>query len=333
VALSVALAFLAGCGADKPDPRTGRLPGPSRQPPAYPAVRNVPLDPRLRSDAENELVSALRASDPEVRAHAIEAFQDAGGVGHTADIVRAMGDPDPLVRYAACLAAGQLKLKDAHSALFTAASDKDPAVRVAARFGLHQIGDYRYSHELEELARDPQPRVRGTTAMVLGMIGDPSALKILQVMRTDAHPAVRQQAAAAMWQLGSEQGLRDVVGWSMSRFPDDEMVGLLSLATPRHHDVIQHVRSDLVSDWPDVSLTAARAMGMLGSDEGYGIAQQGAKSSDSRERIEAAMAFGAIGRSDAQDVLKKLLHDQDPNVRVASASAILQLKPDYTPLP
>jgi HEAT repeat protein len=139
-------------------------------------------------------------------------------------------------------------------------------------------------------------------------------------------PAVRQQAAAAMWLLGSQKGMDDLIGWTLSRFPDDQMMGLLGLAEPRNRSIIQHVRNGLTTDWPDVNLTAARAMGMLGSDEGYGIAQEGAKSSDPRQRIAAALAFGAIGRSDAQDLLKSLLHDSDPNVRVAAAGAILQLK-------
>ena len=53
-------------------------------------------------------------------------------------------------------------------------------------------------------------------------------------------------------------------------------------------------------------------MGMLGSDEGYKIAQTGAASRDARQRMLAALAFGAIGRSDAQDILRKPLSDSDP---------------------
>jgi len=82
------------------------------------------------------------------------------------------------------------------------------------------------------------------------------------------------------------------------------------------------------ADGPGASapLVAARAMGMLGSDEGYVIAQKGATSSDANQRVLAALAFGAIGRSDTQDMLRKLLADKDANVRIAAATAILQLK-------
>ena len=324
--LAMLIFGVAGCPPREPDMRQGRVPGPSKQPPTYPAARNVPLDKSLRNDAQKELVSALRSVDPEVRAHALEGLEKADTPDRDAMIVAALSDQEGLVRYAACLATGQLEIKSAHATLLKLADDHDPAVRVAARYALHRIGDYRHSHELEQLSHDPEAQVRGTTAMVLGMLGDPSALKVLAPMRLDPSPPVRQQAAAAMWQLGSEQGLHDLIGWSVSRFPDDEIMGLTGLAEPRNREVIQHVRAALVSDWPQVNLTAARAMGMLGSDEGYGIALIGAKSVDPAERIAAATALGAIGRSDSQDLLRKLLHDSDANVRIAAAEAILELK-------
>ena len=258
-------------------------------------------------------------------------MRNTGGAGNAREILAALSDPAPEVRYAACLAVGELQLKDAHDTLLGLADDKDAAVRVAARFALHRIGDFRHSHELEQLSRDSEPRVRGTTAMVLGMIGDRSAIKLLLPMRHDPHPAVRQQAATALWQLGSLQGRDDLVGWGLSGYPDDRMIGLLGLAAPRNRDVIEHIRGNLVSDWPAVSLAAARAMGMLGSDEGYGVAQHGAKSDDPRDQIQAALAFGAIGRSDSQDILRRLLGSSNPNVRIAAAEAILQLKPELAP--
>ena len=41
--------------------------------------------------------------------------------------------------------------------------------------------------------------------------------------------------------------------------------------------------------------------------------------------IASFLAFGAIGRADAQAYLAPLLHDPNPNVRLASATGILQL--------
>lgn len=331
VLAAMTLCTITGCQPNKnPDMRAGRVPGPTRQAPTYAAAHDVPLDASLRAAAEKELEKDLQANDAEIRSHALEALQRTG-TAEPAEIMAALSDRDPLVRYAACLAAGQMQLTSTHDLLLHLVDDHDPAVRVTARYGLHRIKDYRYSHDLEQLSRDPLPQVRGTTAMVLGMIGDPSGLKILRGMRVDPHPAVRQQASAAMWQLHSAQGRDDLISWTLSRYPDDDMFGFLALSEPRDRMVIQHVRVGLVSEWPEVSLVAARGMGMLGSDEGYAVAIKGAESVDARQRLEAALAFGAVGRSDAQDELRKLLVDSDTNVRIAAAEAILQLKPDFIP--
>src|SRR5206468_998112 len=108
-------------------------------------------------------------------------------------------------------------------------------------------------------------------------------------------------------------------------YPDDQMVALLAIAAPRNTKTIQHCRSSLTSDYPEVSLVAARACGMLASDEGYGVALIGAKSGDARQRQLAALALGAIGRPDAQPILAPMLNDQNSDVRVAAATAILEL--------
>jgi HEAT repeat protein len=76
----------------------------------------------------------------------------------------------------------------------------------------------------------------------------------------------------------------------------------------------------------EVRLVAARALGMLGSDEGYNLAMENLASREMRTRYLAAMAVGAIARADAQGPLGGLLKDADEDVRLAAASSILQLR-------
>ena len=40
----------------------------------------------------------------------------------------------------------------------------------------------------------------------------------------------------------------------------------------------------------------------------------------------AALAFGAIGRTDAQDELAQLLRDKDHDVRLAAATSLLMMR-------
>jgi len=302
-------------------------PPPPNIPPS-PPQKNVPLDPALAEAARQQITRSLQSTGSVTtpRVHALEAVKDLGEVEHAPEVIAALSSDEPIVRFAGAMTAGGLQLEAAHKPLLTIAEDPDFNVRVAVRYALHRLGDTHLSHDLEAYARDPRKEVRGNTAMVLGMLNEPSALKILRVLRLDPEPSVRQQAAEAMWRLGDESGLEALMGMSVSRYPDDQMLALLALAEPRDNRVGRTVEAGLTHDYIEVNLVAARALGMLGTDEGYGVALRGASSGDPRQRFMAAMALGAIGRSDAQDTLRRLLADDYESVRVAAAEAILQLK-------
>jgi HEAT repeat protein len=342
VTCCILLTFITGCGppgARGPRPQRGipadRALVKTKEPPKPPPAKAVPLDPQLRSAARQELAAAAKSSQAQLRAHAIEGARYAYpviGADAAKHIVAGLGDSEPLVRFAAAMAAGELKLEDARTSLGRIVEDPDPRVQVAVRFALHKLGDDSRTHDLEQFAVDAVPghqSVRVAVATVLGRLGEPTGVKILKVLRRDEATSVRQEAGEALYRLGDEQGVRDMIGLTASGYPDDQMFGLLALASRNDQRVRAHVRlalsSALSNEFPEVALVAARSMGMLGSDAGYAIAQNGAKSKDPRQRLLAALAFGAIGRSDAQEILAGLLKDADPTVRVAAATAALQL--------
>ncbi len=322
----ISLFVLAGCGGGN---QLGRKEmRPAKFPPKYPAKKDVPLDPRLTELAKIEIDRALRSPDPIVRAHAVEAIQETLGSEKSGDLWQAMKDSETVVRFAAVMAAGTLKLEDSKPELLQLADDPQPTVRIAAAYALHRLGDFRYTKDLERYAQDGLPEVRGNTALVLGLLGEPSAVNVLKPMLRDQNMAVSITAAEGMWRLGSEDGRDRLIGMTMNINPGYQMVAMLALGAPRDTRVRAHIRANLTSDYAEVALVAARVMGQLDSDEGYGVAINGAKSSDKRQRSLAALAFGAIRRTDAQPYLQKLLMDPDQDVRIASATAILQLKPN-----
>jgi HEAT repeat protein len=53
---------------------------------------------------------------------------------------------------------------------------------------------------------------------------------------------------------------------------------------------------------------------------------KGFKSKDPRQRMLAALAFGSIGRPDAQDELAQLLRDPEHDVRIGAATALLMMR-------
>lgn len=328
VLLVVSCLMPLACGPKQPIPQKVAAPPPA--PPDVPAQQAVKIDPKLRDAAIREIDAAFASNDPILRANAIEAAQDGRGAAAADLFLRGLEDPEPLVRFAASMAVGRLRLAQAKPQLQKMAGEGDPFVAIGVRFALHRLGDKRLSHDFEKYARDPDPRVRGNTAMALGLLEEPTAINVLRSMQKDKNAMVRWQVAEGMWRLGGEEGLKALVAGSVSQFADDQMICTLALAARKDARIAEHIRGKLAytkgSGWEEVSLVAARSMGILGLDDGYGVAQRGAASADPRQRQLAALAFGAIGRSDAQSALKNLLTDREQPVRLAAAIAILQLK-------
>jgi HEAT repeat protein len=315
--------LLAGCASHDDSEKVPSPPPPVPPPPAYSAA---PIDASLRTAAVRELISETASSDPFMRSNAIEALSDVDRSDAADAVMKGLHDPDAPVRFAAAMAAGQMKLVDAYGTLRSMAYDPNLQVQVGVRFALHRLGDTRLSHDLEKFAGSPDPHLRGTVAMVLGLLQEPSATKMLMTLLSDPAASVRLQAAEALWRLGDQRGLVDLVAFTISRYPDEQMIALQALAETGDQRVIQHLRGELTNDYVEVSLSAARGLGMLGSDEGWNVVVPAVKSADWRQRSMAALAMGSIGRSDLQPYLADLLKDPDAAVRISAATGILQLR-------
>ena len=330
VAIVAAGVLVVGCARNaKPGGSDGNgvIMRPVKPPPAVPPRVMTPVDFDLRQRAQSELTRSFASSDPVLRANTVEATQRGLGPLASDRISLALGDRDPLVRFAAAMAAGSAKLNELQPKLLGMLEDPDPSVQVGVRYALHQTGEHRYSHDLETLATNKDPHVRANVVVALGLIGDPSALKILTVMEHDVDPAVRLQAIESEYRLGEEHALEKLVTGTISKYADDQILCLMALSGRKDQRVSRVLEGKLTDDYPEVSLAAARSLGVLGSDAGMGVALKFATSNEARQRGMAALALGEIGRSDAQPQLARLLTDRDPNVRIAAASAILQLKP------
>lgn len=316
---------IGGC-ASKDKPTGAKLMHPAPLPPAYPKPQVEAPNPELRRQAIEQIKASAKSQDPLGRCHAVEASKNLPPDLMSPIVLTGLDDPSEIVRFASLVVVGEMRMAPAFPTAAKLINDHSTTVQVAATFALHRLGDTTYSHNFEKFASDPDRQVRANTAMLLGLLGEPSASKVLKFQLNDNDPVVRLQAAESLWRLHDNQALDTLVIATISRYPDDRMVAALALAAPHDPRVAEHIRGMLTSSYPEVCLVAARAMGMLGFDEGYGVATQGAKSSDARQRQLAAMAFGAIGRMDSQQMLGKLLRDNDEDVRIAASAAILQLR-------
>src|SRR5688572_23947058 len=252
IVISTVLITLCGC-ANSSSPPKARLPGPPKQPPAAPPRREVPLDPTLSAAARSEITRALHSSDALVRTQALEALRGSRDAQADAQIVAALKDSHPGVRFGAAMMAGERKIKSAQPSLVAMVDDPNANVQVAALFALHKLGDTSRSQRFLKFATDVDPRVRRNVAMVLGLMGEKSAInKILRQMRIDGDVIVRQQALEATWRLGDKSALPPLVALTVSGYADDKIIGALALAAPGRQIVREHVRGLLIDDYVEV---------------------------------------------------------------------------------
>lgn len=326
------LVLAGGCGPGKPrpsQPPEAKIFKSVTVPPNI-AMTNVPIDANAQQQAQNQILLAFNSSDPVIKAQALEAMSRTRDPSAADRALRALADRNWLVRFAGAMCAGDLRLKSTYKALAALAEDSDANVRVAVRYALHQLGDKSLSKDLEPLSQNADPHVRGNVAMVLGRMGEPTATRVLKPMLTDTDFDVRQQASEALFRLGDEQGHKNLVAGSLSGYVDDQIFSVLGLAST--HDLRQkpYIMAKFANDHDqkqlvELQLVAARALGMLGDDSGFGLAVRNTTHSDPRRRSLAALALGDIGRSDGQDALAKLLNDPSPEVRLAAATALRQI--------
>ncbi len=305
---------------------------PLRQPtmPRVPPRVEMPIDEALQTRARQELENAFAGTSAVIRAQALEASVQTKDPKLADRAARALEDRDPLVRFAGAMAVGDAKITGLYRTVFELRDDLDPQVALGVRYALHQLGDRRLSQEIADLTRHPSPDVRGTAALVLGRLGEPSGVRVLRTMLADAGAGVRLQAAEALWLLGDRKGLETVVAGLISPFSDEQLVSTLALAGPRDRRIESYLEGRLAFDkdrgqYVEVQLAAARGLGMLGSDAGFGLAMDQSQATDARVRTMAALALGEIRRPDAQPALDRLLSANEAEVRVAAASALLTL--------
>ncbi len=310
--------FASGC--TRSNVQVGEVPPP-------PPVRVVAVDATLVEQSREMVREALASDEPLTRANAIEAAELLNADELDAVVLRLLDDSDARVRYAAAMAGGRQKVSNlqVRARLAEMADGQSPNGRVAAVFALHMLGDTTRSQRLVDYTQSADPTVRANAAVALGLTGAPSAADVLAAMLQDPDGNVALNAAEGLWRLGDKRGLQPLMTASISQFTDDNVIGVLALGGNREPQVWTLLKSKLNDDYPEVALSAARALGRIGSDAGYMVAATEAAAIEPRRRALAALAFGDIGRLDAQDMLRPLLDDADADVRLAAATAMLRL--------
>lgn len=302
-------------------------------------------DQELRETAVRYIRAGARfPENPAVRAQGIEAVSQVLPPQEASVLIReGLRDEHAGVRFAACMALGEIKNTDARPAIEPLAEDPDASVRVAAYCALEQLGDFSHRRQwVDALRRHPDPSVRRNAALALGRLGNAAVLTFLErASMEDEDEGVRLQALEAMAHLGDS--------YAVSRFIHDAHGGLgfkqpfalLTLGHIRGEQVLATLHSRLRhAPYLEARLASARGLGMQGHDDGYELAVASLKWSSPiqgladdlpenqimRVRSMAALALGDIGKREALEPLARLMQsEQDPRVQLAAATAIVMI--------
>lgn len=299
--------------------------------------------PDLRHRAMDGLRAGIAFADnPSVRVAAIEALAEAGAEECLPWIRSALLDEHPAVRFAGTIALGTLKDRVAEAKLRDLSGDADFGVRVAALYALHRLGDTSRTTELGTMLLTAREAVvRRHAAWVLGMLGEPASVKVLASAMRDADGGVRHYALEAMARLGNPEARQELAFMANSGVGAEEVFAISALAETRdkqYAELYQYKLANALHE--ETKLAAARALGMIGMDQGYAEALMWTHSRPAalddaqdtpqdralRVRQLALRALGAIGKRDALPALTRSLQgEKDPRVQVAAAGAMLSI--------
>jgi HEAT repeat protein len=282
------------------------------------------------------LVAATRNDAPVVCANAIESLARVAPDAGQPQIRAALDHETPLVRFAGCMAVGDLRDRSCASSIRKCRGDSDARVRLAAAYAAYRCGDKNAGAELAAALRDnPDEKIRADAAWLIGRLGDRAAMvRLKNAAGRELSPYVVTYIHGAMAALGDNEMVDRIIQYVLK---SDNITRLVSLQTlydvpdQRAARALQYRLNDK-SDFLQTRLLAARALARIGSRAGYDLALASLAESrpDAAEtrsiRCNAALTLGEIRDRGALSALGNLAQtDRDEQTQVAACCAITQI--------
>lgn len=297
-----------------------------------------PLTPdelALRDRAVDFLTRAATSDLEVVRSNALEALAEVAPERGKPLFEQGLSAGHPQVRFAAALALGDVRDCSARRRLQAAQRDADARVRLAAAYALYRCGTRGAAETLVRAMNSAaDEHVRADAAFLIGRLGERKAIKRLRLatVREQSNLALAH-IHAALAQLGDREMRRRVIRYVLEADTITRTIALQTLIEMEGREARDALRYRLANqDYLVTQLMAARALGRLGSAEGYDLALKhlnhaaGDPTEQMGIRVNAALALGDIGDPRALGALERLASDQsDPRVQVAAALAICEI--------
>jgi len=289
----------------------------------------------VQSEAKHVMDEALADSDPVARVNAIEVVGTTGRVDFMPKVQRLLQDQTPPVRFAACLAVGDLQYSPAKMVLAPLLKDEDSNVITAASYAMGRLGATEYYQVVRKAAESKDQTVRANAVFLLGKIGDQRDLNLLKSVQEDNYSTdkVRFQCLEARARLGDEEVLKRLWALAFSAYADDRVIAIRAIGavgTPRAKEILGTKLDDIVLE---VQIAAAEQLGKLGDKTGEAevltvfeknLTSGMEKEAGERVNVLTAMAIGQIRTAALTKYLPQLLKNESKYVRIATAKAVFQ---------
>ncbi len=145
-------------------------------------------------NAVQGLVERLDDADAEIRGQAAKLIGEAKFTGATKQLMRALTDESPRVRYFAAMALGRLQVQDAHAPIVSMLAENDGKDVFLRHAGVTALTWLNRGDATRLLISEPQPELRLCAALVMRRWGDPAIARLLQ----DSDDRVVAEAARAI---------------------------------------------------------------------------------------------------------------------------------------
>lgn len=287
--------------------------------------------PQLRELAVKILIDASMSDIPLLRANALEGMQAAPDRALPL-ATRLLSDPNPAVRYVAVVTAGQLQFKSLAGSIRPLLKDDNPSVQAAAIYALRALGEKIDLTPLAGLLERRDTGLRANVAQLLGLLGDPSAVPMLRRAALQPMPragatdlaVVRIQIAEAMARLGDDESLDALRAGAFSQFDEVRILAIVAMGEVK--DKRMEVALERLADNPpvEIQIAAAGALARMGNNGKLQTVLDAARNVNPIVRGQAAVNFAYFTDDRSLVMVRNMLVDEDPIVRVSAAAAVLR---------
>ena len=348
IACSCVLAMLNGCLKNTGQPWSTKAEsssqspiGPGRTPmPRVDQVAGVDVPEDLHDAAIDVLLRAAASTNELLRANAIEALHHAPAELEPV-VRRGVVDENRGVRFVAAMTIGTFRMEHLARLLEPLLSDESLSVQASAIFGLKRCRQRVDPTPLSAMIVSDDPEVRGNAALVLGELGDPSAApmirqavgKGMQRANEARVKIVNLQMAEAMVKLGLESEIEAIRAALWVPPEQGEIVAVACMICGRLKDgravadLIRLARRGRFLQPAEVRMAATWALARIDPTRvTIDVPMEYTSIEQYQLRAQAALTLGEVADPAALPTLATMLDDPNPLVRVAAASAILQVQ-------